>query len=353
MSKEKILVIGNLGYIGPVLTDLIRQRRPDLQVVGYDTGFFEGCLVNHLLENRFKADVQVYGDVRSFDPSLLDGVTSVIYLAAISNDPMGNVFEAQTLAINKDCALDIARSARKAGVESFVFASSCSTYGFGGTEAKSESDGVNPLTAYAKSKVEAELELDKIATDDFRITCLRFATACGASPRLRLDLVLNDFVACALLNSRITILSDGSPLRPLIDVQDMSQAILWAMGRPVESGGANLIVNVGCNDWNFSVLEIAQCVKESFPDTDIDINEKAEPDKRSYKVDFSLYETLAGDSYPRRSLADSIDDLARCIGSAELDLSDFRQSHLMRLNMLRQLQDRKSLDSDLYWSRSV
>ena len=260
--------------------------------------------------------MQVYGDVRSFDPSLLNGVSSVVYLAAISNDPMGNVFEAQTLAINKNCAVDIARLAKEAGVDSFVFASSCSTYGFGGDEAKSEGDVVNPLTAYAKSKLGAERELSKIATDAFRVSCLRFATACGASPRLRLDLVLNDFVACALLNSRITILSDGSPLRPLIDVKDMSQAILWAMSRPVKSGGPDLVVNVGCNEWNFSVLEIAQCVKKKFPNIELEINENAEPDKRSYKVDFSLYKTLAGDSYPRGVLSDSIFDLTRCIGSS-------------------------------------
>ncbi len=351
MLKEKVLIIGNLGYIGPVLTDFLRLHRSDMQIVGYDTGFFEGCLVNHLFENRFKADVQIYGDVRSFDPSLLDGVSSVVYLAAISNDPMGNVFEAQTLAINKDCAVDIARLSKEAGVESFVFASSCSTYGFGGDDAKSEGDSVNPLTAYAKSKVGAELELSRIATEKFRVSCLRFATACGASPRLRLDLVLNDFVACALLNSRITILSDGSPLRPLIDVKDMSQAIFWAMGRSVESGGPDLVVNVGCNEWNFSVLEIAHCVKQSFPNIEIEINENAEPDKRSYKVDFSLYKALAGDSYPRGTLADSICDLSSCIDSSELDLSDFRKSHLMRLNTLRQLQEQKSLDSDLYWNR--
>ncbi len=349
---KKVLIVGNLGYIGPVFVDCLRQHRSDLQIIGYDTGYFEGCLINHLSERRFKADVQLYGDVRSFDHSLLQGVSSVVYLAAISNDPMGNVFESETIDINKNCAVEFAKSALEAGAESFVFASSCSTYGYGGTEAKSEDDSVNPLTAYAKSKVEAERELNKIATDDFRISSLRFATACGASPRLRLDLVLNDFVASALLNSRITILSDGSPLRPLIDVSDMSRALMWAMERPVESGGTHLVVNVGCNEWNYSVLEIAECVKESFPNIEMRINENAEPDKRSYKVDFSLYKKLADESYPEMKLADSIGELARCIESSDLDLSDFRNSHLMRLNALRHLQESKSLDSNLYWRRS-
>jgi nucleoside-diphosphate-sugar epimerase len=350
---KKILIVGNLGYIGPVLVSCLRQHQPDLQVIGYDTGYFEGCLINHVVDNRFKADVQLYGDVRSFDPSILQGVSTVIYLAAISNDPMGNVFESQTIDINKNSALNFANSAREAGVESFVFASSCSSYGFGGDEAKSENDSVNPLTAYAISKVEAESELSKIASDDFRISCLRFATACGSSPRLRLDLVLNDFVASALLNSNITILSDGSPLRPLIDVEDMCRAIMWAMDRPVESGGPALVVNAGCNEWNFSVLEIAEYVKEYFGNIDVKINEDAEPDKRSYKVDFSLYKQLSGESYPEKTLADSIGEIAQCIESSDFDLSDFRNSHFMRLNALRHLQDLKSLDSDLYWRRSV
>lgn len=349
MAKEKILVVGNLGYIGPVLTSYLRATTSDVEIIGFDAGYFEGCLINHLLENQYKADTQVYGDVRAFDPQLLEGVTSVIYLAAISNDPMGNVFEEQTLAINKDCALRMATQAKEAGVESFVFASSCSTYGFGGTAAKGEQDSVNPLTAYAKSKVEAEQGLEEIAQDDFKITSLRFATACGASPRLRLDLVLNDFVASALLKSEITILSDGSPLRPLIDVRDMCQAMYWAVHRSVESGGNHLVINVGCNDWNFSVLEIAKCVQERFPGTAVDFNENAEPDKRSYKVDFSLYEKLGGDSYPRRDIGESIEELARCIRSSELDLSDFRNSHLMRLNTLRQLQEAQMLDANLDW----
>ena len=250
---DKILVIGNLGYIGPVLIKYLRQQNSNAQIIGFDDGYFENCYINHLADRFQQPDIQIYGDVRNLDASCLDCVSSIVYLAAISNDPMGNVFEEQTLDINYRAALEIAHQAKDLGVKSFVYASSCSSYGFGGDTAKSETDDVNPLTAYARSKVQAEIDLKDVASSDFTVTCLRFATACGASPRLRLDLVLNDFVASAVLKSEITILSDGSPLRPLIDVQDMAKAIEWACGRDGANGGDFLTVNAGCNAWNSAV----------------------------------------------------------------------------------------------------
>lgn len=346
---SKILVVGNLGYIGPVLMKHFHQTHANTQLVGFDTGFFENCFINHLADRLSQADQQFYGDVRNFDESLLKGVSSVVYLAAISNDPMGNVFEQQTLAINQKAAIDIAKLAKTNGVESFIFASSCSSYGFGGDAAKSENDDVNPLTAYAKSKVFAEQQLEDLADNSFAITALRFATACGASPRLRLDLVLNDFVASAVINSKITILSDGSPLRPLIDVHDMAKAIDWACQRQPQNGGAFLRLNTGSNDWNFSVLEIAQKVQDVFPEIEISINRDAEPDKRSYKVDFTLFKNIAGSYYPARSLEQSIEEIATCVQSSNINLSDFRSSHLMRLNVLKQLQESNRLDNDLNW----
>lgn len=346
---DKILVIGNLGYIGPVLIKYLRQQNANAKIIGFDNGYFENCYINHLADRSQQPDIQIHGDVRNLDASCLDCVSSIVYLAAISNDPMGNVFEEQTLDINYRAALKIAHQAKDHGVKSFVYASSCSSYGFGGDTAKSEADDVNPLTAYARSKVQAEIDLKDVASSDFTVTCLRFATACGASPRLRLDLVLNDFVASAVLKSEITILSDGSPLRPLIDVQDMAQAIEWACGRDGANGGDFLTVNAGCNAWNFSVREIAEKVKDVFDGTKVHINEDAEPDKRSYRVDFSLYEKLSGNFYPNREITQTIHELANCIKSSNLDLSDSRSSHLMRLNVLRQLQAIHKLDDNLNW----
>lgn len=346
----KILVVGNLGYIGPVLMKYFHQKHTGVPLIGFDTGFFENCFINHLADRLCQADQQFYGDVRQFDESILKDISSIVYLAAISNDPMGNVFEQQTLAINQKSAVDIAKLAKANGVENFVFASSCSSYGFGGDAAKSEDDDVNPLTAYARSKVFAEQDLEGLADDNFTITALRFATACGASPRLRLDLVLNDFVTNAVINSKITILSDGSPLRPLIDVHDMAKAIDWACQRQSNKGGAFLRVNAGSNDWNFSVREIAQKVQSVFPEIDVLINADAEPDKRSYRVNFDLFKSLAVEYYPTRSLEQSIEEIAICVRSSNIDLSDFRSSHLMRLNVLKQLKDSNRLDNDLYWT---
>ena len=346
---EKVLIIGNLGYIGPVLNKSLKEWSENIEIIGYDTGYFEGCLINNQMDCGIRPSQQYYGDVRSFNEECLKGVSTVIYLAAISNDPMGNLFEKQTIDINAYSASSIALKACKMGVKKFIFASSCSTYGFGGANAKNENDTINPLTAYAKSKVQAEVDLKKLASTEFLITCLRFATACGPSPRLRLDLVLNDFVVNALINGKIEILSDGSPLRPLIDVRDMAKAFIWASKRSSFEGGDYLVVNAGSNDWNFSVGEIAKKVNNVFPEVSVSVSPNAQPDKRSYKVDFSLFSSLSGDFYPKRSLEDSILDIANCIRSSSLDLTSFRDSNLMRLNTLIGLQKNGRLNKDLFW----
>ena len=210
---------------------------------------------------------------------------------------MGNAYEKPTLDINFKAAIDIAKKAKGEGVKHFVFASSCSVYGSADTEPRTETSEVNPLTAYAKSKVYAENDLQPLADKNFQITCLRFATACGYSDRLRLDLVLNDFVACAIADKKITILSDGTPWRPLIHVKDMARAMDWAIQR--NEGGDYLIINTGSNEWNYQVKELAAAVQRFFTDVEVNINVNAQPDKRSYKVNFDLYEKLPATSAVR------------------------------------------------------
>jgi nucleoside-diphosphate-sugar epimerase len=181
------------------------------------------------------------------------------------------------------------------------------------------------------------------------ITCLRFATACGMSDRLRLDLVLNDFVAGALGSGKITVLSDGSPWRPLIDVADMARAIEWAVQRPAELGGPFLAVNAGCDEWNYQVKDLAHAVAAQVPGTEVSINADAQPDKRSYRVDFSRYRCLAPDHQPQVTLAESIRRLVgglRDIGFAD---ADFRNSALMRLQVLRAFMQAERLSPDLRW----
>ena len=249
----KILIVGNLGYIGPSVGAYFRRAMPDAELIGFDIGYFAHCLSNadHLPETRLNA--QLFGDVRAFPESCLKGVDVVLNLAAISNDPMGNEFEKVTMDVNYRAAITIAEAARRHGVRNYVYASSCSIYGAGGDSAKVESDSLNPLTAYARSKVAAEQDLAPLATNDFVVTCLRFATACGFSDRVRLDLVLNDFVAGALVNKRIDILSDGSPWRPLINTKDMARAFHWAAQRRADCGGKFLAVNTGSSDWNVQI----------------------------------------------------------------------------------------------------
>ncbi|MES2481455.1 MAG: SDR family oxidoreductase [Pseudomonadota bacterium] len=347
--NTRTLIVGNLGYIGPVLVDHLRKHRPETSLLGYDTGYFAGCLIDPFEATDRCVDVQVYKDVRDVGQEDLRGVDHVVYLAAISNDPMGNLYEKPTRDINAAAALRFALLARQCGARRFVYASSCSVYGAGGDVAKDEASALNPLTAYAKSKIEAEQELKALAHEDFFVTCLRFATACGASPRLRLDLVLNDFVASSLLKNEIEILSDGTPWRPLIDVQDMCRAMLWAMERNDAKAGAFLAVNVGHDDWNYTIKDLAHAVRDVVGNTRVSINASAAPDKRSYRVDFSLYNALASHGQARKSIETTIHELVRNIEDSDFRKQDFRNSHLIRLNTLSQLRRRNKLDADLRW----
>lgn len=348
ISIKKILITGNLGYIGPVLIHHLRKTIPNAYIAGFDNGYFSGCLVDPYLSNDHLYDLQIYGDVRSFDYGILEGYESVIYLSAISNDPMGNLFESQTMEINYLSACKLAQHAKNCGVKEFIFASSCSVYGAGGEDAKGENSPLNPLTAYAKSKVLSEEKLFSISSAEFSVTCLRFATACGASSRLRLDLVLNDFVASAYLKKHIEILSDGTPWRPLIDVNDMSRAILWALQRGTQ-GGNFVCVNTGSNEWNFSIKDLAIAVQMSMPNVSLSVNKNAPTDNRSYRVDFTCFKNLAKDHQPNMTLDRTIESLISQIKLAKFSDENFRKSHLIRLNALNTLALKNKIDLNLCW----
>lgn len=347
----RILVAGNLGYIGPVLTKHLKLWKPQCALFGYDTGYFSGCITNPLETTDQFLNLQIYGDVRDVYEEQLHGIDCVIYLAAISNDPMGDRYAAATNEINSQAATKFASLARRAGARSFIYASSCSIYGTSGGEAKDERSAPSPLTAYAKSKLECETQLKTLASDEFYVTCLRFATACGASPRLRLDLVLNDFVASALVNGEIEILSDGTPWRPLIDVEEMCRAFAWAMDRRDPSAGHFLALNVGYNDWNFTIADLAHRVRDAMGGVTVKINHAAGPDKRTYRVDFSLYNSMNEAAKLHKPIEMTIQELATCIENCECKLSQFRQSHLIRLNVLNSLRRANRVDSNLRWLR--
>lgn len=342
---KKILILGNLGYVGPELTKILRNKYPNYELHGYDTGFFSKFYTTPLFAPDNFLDVQYYGDVRNFSLDL-QGYDSIVALAAISNDPIGNKFESVTMDVNCNSIVDIALKARDQGVKSFVFASSCSVYGFAEAGDRTESSEVNPLTAYAKSKVKAEIELEKLATSGYKISCLRFATACGMSDRLRLDLVLNDFVASSIATNKIEILSDGKPWRPLIHVKDMGRAIDWAIHRNQED--SFIVLNAGSNEWNYQVKDLALAVKEIMPEVEVSINENAAPDKRSYKVNFDKFTELAEGYLPVYDLKRTILEIKEELEKIKFNDQAFRKSNLIRLNVVNQLIDGGIVDKDLY-----
>jgi nucleoside-diphosphate-sugar epimerase len=347
----KILITGNMGYIGPVVINLLRASHPDATLVGFDIGYYGNCVTSEgdLPESRL--DLQFFGDMRQFPKEVLNGVDAIVHLAAISNDPIGSRFEDVTLDINYRASIDLAKKAKEAGVSSFIFASSCSMYGSADDSARTEQSQLNPLTAYAKSKVLTEKELEPLASEKFKVTSLRFSTACGWSDRLRLDLVLNDFVAGAVASGQITILSDGTPWRPLINVKDMARAIDWGISRQISDGGEFLAVNVGSDEWNYQVKDLAEAVAKVIPGTDLSINKDAQPDKRSYKVNFDLFNKLAPSHQPKVGLTESVMELKNGLESIRFRDAEFRNSRYMRLMILTELQEKGLLNEKLKWVR--
>jgi len=346
----RVLITGNMGYVGPVLVRHLRTRFPDCQLIGFDSGLFANCLTTPGPLPEVLLDAQHFGDTRDFPAGLLAGVDAVVHLAAISNDPIGNRFEAVTEEINQAASIRLAAQAAAHGVGHFVYASSCSVYGSAEGAPRCEGDALDPLTAYARSKVGTERVLAQMDLNGMVTTCLRFATACGMSDRLRLDLVLNDFVAGALTSGAITVLSDGTPWRPLIDVRDMARAIEWAILRTPEKGGRVLNLNVGSDARNHRVRDLAEAVAAALPGTGVDINTDAPPDRRSYRVSFARFAELAPAHQPRHGLDSSIAALLRGLRDIAFADTRFRESsRMIRLGCLSSLMQAGQLSADLRW----
>lgn len=338
-----------MGYVGPVVVRHLRETFPAATLIGLDTGYFAHCLTGAAVLPEQRLDVQHFMDLRDVPGALLDDVDAVVHLAAVSNDPMGTAFEEVTAEVNHRAAVRLADLARRGGVRRFVFASSCSVYGVAAGGPRPETAPLNPLTAYARSKMDTERLLEGLASEDFTVTCLRFPTACGMSDRLRLDLVLNDFVAAALVTGRISMLSDGSPWRPLIDVRDMARAMEWSL---VRGGDAFVAVNVGRNECNHQVRDLARLVQAELPGVDVAVNEQAAPDQRSYQVDFSRYAALAPEHLPRFDVRDSVRSLIDGLRGMSFECRDFRESSFMRLAVLNDLRQRGLLDACLRWRQT-
>ena len=332
--KKKILITGNLGYIGSVLTDLLIKK--NYNIIGVDIGWFKNDLIKSYKKKKF---TQIHKSFSKVPNKILSEIDYVVHLAGVSNDPIGNEFKKITKKINiYETKKFIDRVSKFKNIK-FIFASSCSVYGFAQNKFKKEISKTNPLTEYSKSKFVIEKYLKQ---KKMKSVSLRFATACGYSPRLRLDLVLNDFVTNAIKNKSIDILSNGKPMRPLIDVEDMCKAIYLSIKEDLNKQKISEIYNVGSNKNNFSIYQIAYKVKKIFKkylnkDISVSINKSATSDKRSYLVDFSKFEKISRKFYKNKSIEKSIQELINCINKNKKIKKNFREGNFIRLVRLRKI----------------
>jgi nucleoside-diphosphate-sugar epimerase len=344
----KILVTGNQGYVGSVLGKIIKDKYPSCTLIGIDTGYFaDKYKISAISPDRYY-DYQIRKDIRSISSDDIIGTDIIIHLAAISNDPMGVEFANVTEEINLEASKRLLELASSHFVEKFIFASSCSVYGFGEGNFKTETDLIDPLTEYAKSKISFESYMEQHGGEMVRYA-FRFATACGASPRIRLDLVLNDFISSAYIHNKIEVLSDGSPLRPLIDVEDMCHCFTAAIDdKHFEKYN---LYNAGRDDWNFSVSEIAHAVQDNMPECKISINKDAAPDKRSYKVNFKKFNAHFPNALnSEKTFSTTIKETFACVALIKDLDENFRNSDYIRLKVLQKLKANRSLKSNLEWN---
>jgi nucleoside-diphosphate-sugar epimerase len=336
----KVVVTGHHGYIGSALVPVLVAAGHD--VVGIDTFYYEGCdLGPDQVEIR-----SIALDVRDVSPRNFEGVDAVVHLAALSNDPLGALSPELTREINCEGTLHAARCAREAGVERFIFSSSCSMYGAASEGAVDEDAPQRPLTAYAESKVRAEEGLRELAGEGFSPVLMRNATAYGVSPRLRLDLVVNNLTAWAFTTGKVRILSDGTPWRPLIHVEDIARATARFLDAPPElvSGEA---FNVGADGENYQVRDLAELVERAVADCEIEYAGAGEPDERSYRVDFGKLARTFPDFALEWSVERGIAELVAAFRAVELDVDTFLGDRYIRLGRLQRLLEQGDLDERL------
>jgi nucleoside-diphosphate-sugar epimerase len=337
----KVLLTGHKGYIGSVASSMVRSAGH--QVTGLDADLFTGCDFGSSVEEipEIKKDIRnlVLSDVQGFD--------AVLHLAALSNDPLGNLDSDLTYDVNHRASVKLAELAKKAGVKRFVFASSCSTYGAAGDDFLTESADLNPVTAYGESKVFVERDVAKLADANFSPTFMRNATAYGASPRLRLDIVLNDFVAAALTKGKIHIKSDGTPWRPIVHIRDIIAAMLRVLDAPKETIH-NEVFNVGDTKENYRISELADMVKATVPGCEIEYAPGGGPDKRCYRVSCDKIARVLGFK-AQWTAQKGAEELYQSYKTGGLTAEDVDKGRYIRIRNIQRLQNAGKLDGTLHW----
>ncbi|HEX4256060.1 MAG TPA: SDR family oxidoreductase [Streptosporangiaceae bacterium] len=327
----KVLVAGDRGYIGAVLVPFLRSAGHEVD--GYDVGLYEGCDLG-----PFAGVDRPARDLRDAEPRELSGYDAVVCLAALSNDPLGALNPAATYSVNLDGTLRLAQAAKDAGIERFLFASSCSLYGAAGSSAVAEDAELTPVTPYGETKVMAERELSKLADDSFSPTYLRNATAYGASPRLRLDIVVNNLTAIALTTGQVRLESDGTPWRPLVHIEDISRAFLATLEAPRDVVHDEAF-NVGRPQDNVQIRDIADMVRDTVTGSEVTLAANAGPDLRNYRVDFAkLYGTFPHlEKEMRWTVQAGVEEMAQAYTDNHLTYDDFTSSRYVRLRRIQEL----------------
>ena len=327
----RVLVAGDRGYIGAIMVPFLRDAGHEVN--GLDAGLYEGCDLGPAPEAIGPRQAV---NMRDVEAAGLAGYDAVICLAALSNDPLGDLNPAATYSVNLDGTLQLARAAKNARVERFLFASSCSLYGAAGSGGVAEDAELFPVTPYGHAKVLAEQQLSQLADDSFSPTYLRNATAYGASPRLRLDIVVNNLTALAMTTGEVRLESDGSPWRPLVHIEDISRVFLAVVEAPRETVHDQAF-NVGRPGDNVQVRDIAEMVRDAVPGSAVSLAEGAGPDLRNYRVDFSKLNDAFPDLKLRWSVRDGVDEMVRAYTEHRLSYADFTSSRFVRLRRIREL----------------